>query len=112
VKGVHSAQEAVRRVGKIPPRISHPCLEQVHPGNAYFCWCVPVSYLIRAVSDQHRTNPPPWLWAGCIIGPFLYLFETLPQPLPELREGGYRVRVFVLSGRRSEMFCGNNETYW
>ena len=29
------------------------------------------------------------LGAGRIIGLFLQLFETLPQPLPELREGGY-----------------------
>ena len=28
------------------------------------------------------------LGAGCVIGPFRYPFETLPQPLPELREGG------------------------
>jgi hypothetical protein len=27
------------------------------------------------------------LGAGRVIGPFLQLFETLPQPLPELRGG-------------------------
>ncbi len=38
------------------------------------------------------------LGAGRIIGAFLQQFETLPQPLPELREGSYIVPVVVISG--------------
>jgi hypothetical protein len=42
--------------------------------------------------------------AGRGNGLFLFLFETLPWPLSELREGSYRVRVYVLSGMRRKFF--------
>jgi hypothetical protein len=36
---------------------------------------------------------------GSYNGAFLQQFETLPQPLPELRQGGYIVFLFrMLSG--------------
>ena len=46
------------------------------------------------LGDGHFNKP---------IGAFFQLFETLPQPLPELREGGY---IVFLSGMLSEYSSG------
>jgi len=47
------------------------------------------------------------LGAGRIIGPFRQLFETLPQPLPELREGGYRMQLPFFFGMRRKIYVKN-----
>jgi hypothetical protein len=74
----------------------------VHPGIAYlqviYCQSLLGSNTIEGALNRSPTLARAGLGAGRVIGPFLQLFETLPQPLPELREGGYSVHVLVLFG--------------
>ena len=74
----------------------------VHPGITYLEVIGYQSLLgnntIKGALNRSPTLVRAGLGAGRVIGPFLQLFETLPQPLPELREGGYSAHVLVLSG--------------
>jgi hypothetical protein len=59
-------------------------------------------YLIRhnppgLLSNESPTLVRAGLGAGRSIGPHHLHVETLPQPLPELREGGYSMIVSITS---------------
>jgi hypothetical protein len=79
----------------------------VHPGIAYlqviYCQSLWGSNTIERALNRSPI-PLSCMRAGRVIGPFLQLFETLPQPLPELREGGYSVYVLVLFERPKMCF--------
>ena len=82
----------------------------VHPAKRYFLWVGPPKHVGQnTVRTWHKGVPHPALMheggtglgAGRIIGAFFQQFETLPQPLPELREGGYIVLLSGIQGGRN-----------